>query len=62
MRTEGDLVLNRRKAHLGVFALSSQMPESSVPTTPCSEKRSLGNMEYFEKVFQTPSPANRATH
>ena len=50
---KGDLVLNRLKAHLGVFALSNQMGVIS-PDYSVFRKRTLGSMEYFEKVLRLP--------
>ena len=50
----GDLVLNRLKAHLGVFALSNQMGVIS-PDYSVFRKRTLGNMKYFEKVLRLPA-------
>ena len=51
---QGDLVLNRLKAHIGVFALSSQMRVIS-PDYSVFRKRTLANMEYFEKVLKLPA-------
>ena len=51
---QGDLVLNRLKAHLGVFALSRQMGVIS-PDYSVFRKRTLVNMEYFEKVLKLPA-------
>ena len=50
---EGDLVLNRLKAHLGVFALAKQSGVIS-PDYSVFRKRSLMKMEYFEQVFRLP--------
>ena len=51
---EGDLVLNRLKAHLGIFALANQegviSPDYSVFRTRRADK-----IEYFERVFRTPA-------
>ena len=51
---EGDLVLNRLKAHLGVFALAKQ---SGVISPDYSVFRKLGSvkMEYFLKVLRLPA-------
>ena len=51
---EGDLVLNRLKAHLGVFALSRQAGVIS-PDYSVFRKRDSVKMEYFEKVFRLPA-------
>ena len=51
---KGDLVLNRLKAHLGVFALSTQTGVIS-PDYSVFRKRSHGNMEYFEKILKLPA-------
>ena len=51
---EGDLVLNRLKAHLGVFALSRQAGVIS-PDYSVFRKRGSIKMEYFEKVFRLPA-------
>ena len=51
---EGDLVLNRLKAHLGVFALSRQTGVIS-PDYSVFRKRDSVKMEYFEKVFRLPA-------
>ena len=49
----GDLVLNRLKAHLGVFALANQTGVIS-PDYSVFRKRGCVNIEYFEKVFRLP--------
>ena len=57
---EGDLVFNRLKAHLGVFALAKQSgvisPEYSVFC-----KRGSVKMEYFLQVLRLSCVANRVT-
>ena len=50
---EGDLVLNRLKAHLGVFALAKQSGVIS-PEYSVFRKRHLMSMKYFEQVFRLP--------
>jgi type I restriction enzyme S subunit len=49
---EGDLVLNRLKAHLGVFALAKQGGVIS-PDYSVFRKRAAINMEYFESVLRS---------
>lgn len=49
---EGDLVLNRLKAHLGVFALAKQDGVIS-PDYSVFRKRAAINMEYFESVLRS---------
>ena len=49
---EGDLVLNRLKAHLGVFALANQGGVIS-PDYSVFRKRASINMEYFESVLRS---------
>ena len=51
---EGDLVLNRLKAHLGVFALAKQSGVIS-PDYSVFRKRSSVKMEYFLKVLRLPA-------
>ena len=51
---EGDLVLNRLKAHLGVFALARQAGVIS-PDYSVFRRRSSSMMEYYEKVFRLPA-------
>ena len=51
---KGDLVLNRLKAHLGVFALAKQSGVIS-PDYSVFGKRSSMEMEYFEQVFLLPA-------
>ena len=51
---EGDLVLNRLKAHLGVFALAKQSGVIS-PDYSVFRKRGSVNMEYFLKVLRLPA-------
>ena len=51
---EGDLVLNRLKAHLGVFALVRQAGVIS-PDYSVFRRRSSSMMEYYEKVFRLPA-------
>ena len=51
---KGDLVLNRLKAHLGVFALAKQSGVIS-PDYSVFCKRSSMEMEYFEQVFLLPA-------
>ena len=48
---KGDLVLNRLKAHLGVFALAKQ-PGVISPDYSVFRNRSSVEMEYFEQVFR----------
>ena len=48
---EGDLVLNRLKAHLGVFALAKQLGVIS-PDYSVFRKRGSVKMEYFLKVLR----------
>ena len=50
----GDLVLNRLKAHLGVFALARQ-PGVISPDYSVFRKRKAAQMEYFEQVFRLPA-------
>ncbi len=50
----GDLVLNRLKAHLGVFALAKQAGVIS-PDYSVFRKRGSVKMEYYEKVFRLPA-------
>ncbi len=49
---EGDLVLNRLKAHLGVFALAKQSGVIS-PDYSVFRKRTGISMEYFESVLKS---------
>jgi type I restriction enzyme S subunit len=49
---EGDLVLNRLKAHLGVFALAKQGGVIS-PDYTVFRKRAAISMEYFESVLRS---------
>lgn len=49
---EGDLVLNRLKAHLGVFALAKQGGVIS-PDYSVFRKRAAINMTYFESVLRS---------
>ena len=49
-----DLVLNRLKAHLGVFALARQEGLVS-PDYSVFRKRGLACMEYFERVLRLPA-------
>ena len=51
---EGDLVLNRLKAHLGVFALAKQSGVIS-PDYSVFRKRGSVKMEYFLKVLRLPA-------
>ena len=51
---KGDLVLNRLKAHLGVFALAKQSGVIS-PDYSVFRKRSSEEMGYFEQVFLLPA-------
>ena len=51
---EGDLVLNRLKAHLGVFALAKQAGVIS-PDYSVFRKRGSVKMEYFLKVLRLPT-------
>ena len=51
---EGDLVLNRLKAHLGVFALAKQAGVIS-PDYSVFRKRGSVKMEYFLKVLRLPA-------
>ena len=51
---KGDLVLNRLKAHLGVFALAKQGGVIS-PDYSVFRKQGSMKMEYFEKVFRLPA-------
>ena len=51
---EGDLVLNRLKAHLGVFALARQAGVIS-PDYSVFRKRGSVKMAYFEMVFRLPA-------
>ena len=51
---EGDLVLNRLKAHLGVFAIARQAGVVS-PDYSVFRKRGSKDMEYYEKVCQLPA-------
>ena len=51
---KGDLVLNRLKAHLGVFALSAQ-PGIVSPDYSVFRARASDHMEYFERVFRLPA-------
>ena len=47
-------MLNRLKAHLGVFALAGQSEVFS-PDYSVFRKRGPLEMEYFEKIFQLPA-------
>ncbi len=49
---EGDLVLNRLKAHLGVFSLAKQGGVIS-PDYSVFRKRAAINMEYYESVLKS---------
>ena len=49
---EGDLVLNRLKAHLGVFALAKQSGVIS-PDYSVFRKRAAISMEYYESVLKS---------
>ena len=49
-----DLVLNRLKAHLGVFALATQAGVIS-PDYSVFRKKSPMNMTYFERVLRSPA-------
>ena len=51
---EGDLVLNRLKAHLGVFALAKQAGVIS-PDYSVFRKRGIVKMEYFFRVLRLPA-------
>ena len=51
---EGDLVLNRLKAHLGVFALAKQSGVIS-PDYSVFRNRGSDRMEYFLKVLRLPA-------
>ena len=51
---EGDLVLNRLKAHLGVFALAKQ-PGLISPDYSVFRKRSSARLEYYERVLRLPA-------
>ena len=51
---EGDLVLNRLKAHLGVFAIAKQAGVIS-PDYTVFRKRGSVKMEYFLKVLRLPA-------
>ena len=51
---DGDLVLNRLKAHLGVFALAKQAGVIS-PDYSVFRKRDSVNMEYFFRVLRVPA-------
>ena len=51
---EGDLVLNRLKAHLGVFALAKQAGVIS-PDYSVFRKRGSVKMEYFFRVLRLPA-------
>ena len=51
---EGDLVLNRLKAHLGVFALAKQAGVIS-PDYSVFRKRGAEDMEYYERVCRLPA-------
>ncbi len=51
---EGDLVLNRLKAHLGVFALAKQAGVIS-PDYSVFRKRGAEDMEYYERVCKLPA-------
>ena len=51
---EGDLVLNRLKAHLGVFALAKQTGVVS-PDYSVFRRRGSANTEYFERVLRLPA-------
>ena len=51
---EGDLVLNRLKAHLGVFALAKQAGVVS-PDYSVFRKRNSVKMEYFFRVLRLPA-------
>ena len=51
---KGDLVLNRLKAHLGVFAMAKQAGVVS-PDYSVFQKRVDSEMEYFELVLRLPA-------
>ena len=51
---EGDLVLNRLKAHIGVFALADQEGVVS-PDYSVFRRRTELNMEYFAQVLRLPA-------
>ncbi|HUY31174.1 MAG TPA: restriction endonuclease subunit S [Pirellulales bacterium] len=51
---KGDLVLNRLKAHLGVFALASQRGLVSPDYTVFRQTRAM-EPHYFEAVYRTPA-------
>ena len=51
---EGDLVLNRLKAHLGVFALAKQSGVIS-PDYSVFRKRDSAKMEFFFRVLRLPA-------
>ena len=51
---KGDLVLNRLKAHLGVFALARQ-PGVISPDYSVFRRRGSKDTEYYEKVCQLPA-------
>ena len=51
---EGDLVLNRLKAHLGVFALAKQAGVIS-PDYSVFRKRGSATIEYFLRVLRLPA-------
>ena len=51
---EGDLVLNRLKAHLGVFALAKQVGVIS-PDYSVFRRRGSVKMEYFFRVLRLPA-------
>ena len=51
---KGDLVLNRLKAHLGVFALATQTGIVSSDYSIFRNRR-LGHMQYFESTLRLPS-------
>ena len=51
---KGDLVLNRLKAHLGVFALAGQ-PGVTSPDYSIFRKRNAVDEAYFERVLRLPA-------
>ncbi len=52
---KGDLVLNRLKAHLGVFALANKGGVVSADYSVFRQRQSSVDMEYFEQVLRSPS-------
>ena len=52
---EGDLVLNRLKAHLGVFAIAKQAGVISPDYSVFRKQRSSVEMEYFEQILRLPT-------